>query len=262
MSILDPFTIDFLILAGGPAPEWYTGEPPVANKCLIPILGKPMISYILDTLNAFPKPHGTILLGTQALVDSGFDKKVTQFVLTPETNKLSDNVRIGIKSSEADYVIILTGDTPAIQQETLDDLYQSIETFPKQDILVFVVTKPDVDSAFPGSKRTYGKIKEGLAKVGNAMALNRKAFPKLDPLIDKFTKNRKSVIQLAFSFGIGNILKMLIFKNLSLPELEKALLRVTGLDAKAVLFPHGEIAVDLDKSSDFNDLESYLRSKT
>lgn len=261
MSIMDPIKIDFLILAGGSAPEWYTGDPLVANKCLIPILGKPMISYILDTLNAFEKPHGTILLGTKALVDAGFDKKVTQFVLTPETNKLSDNVRIGIKSSQADYVIILTGDTPALQQNTLEDLYESVETFPKQDLLVFVVTKPDVEASFPGSKRTYGKIKEGLAKVGNAIALNRNAFPKLDPLIDKFTKSRKSVILLAFSFGIGNILKMLIFKNLSLPELEKALLRATGLDAKAILFPHGEIAVDLDKPSDFNDLETYLRNK-
>jgi molybdopterin-guanine dinucleotide biosynthesis protein A len=259
MNIGDTITCDILILAGGDAPQWYEGEPKVPNKCLVPILGKPMITYILETLKTFSKPHKTILLGTQSLLDAKVDKLADQFVLTPVTNKLSDNIRAGIKNCTADYVIILTGDTPALSTGALDDLYQSIETFPKKDLLVFVVTKPDVDILFPGSKRTYAKIKEGLAKVGNAMVLQRNAMQKLDPLIDSFTTNRKSVFRLALSFGIGNIIKLFLFKSLSLPELEKALLKSTGLDAKAILFPHGEIAVDLDKASDFADLETYLR---
>jgi len=259
MNIGDPFTTDILILAGGDTPLWYSGEPKVANKCLIPILGKPMISYLLETLKSFTKPHKTILLGTQSLLDASLTSLADEFLLTPPTNKLSDNIRAGLKACSAEYIIILTGDTPCFSLSALDDLYLSIETFPKKDLLVFVVTKPDVDLLFPGSKRTYGKIKEGPAKVGNAMILHKSAIPKLDPLIDTFTINRKSVFRLAFSFGIGNIIKMFLLKNLSLPELEKALLRSTGLEAKAVLFPHGEIAVDLDKESDLVDLETYLR---
>jgi CTP:molybdopterin cytidylyltransferase MocA len=259
MNLRENLSADILILAGGDAPEWYKGETKVLNKCLIPILGKPMISYILETLKSFHKPHKTILLGTQPLQDAGVDQLADQFINTPPANKLSDNIRAGLKACNAEYIVILTGDTPALSIGALDDLYQSIETFPKKDLLVFVVTKPDVDLQFPGSKRTYGKIKEGPAKVGNAMILHRNAIPKLDPLIDTFTINRKSVFRLALSFGIWNIIKLFLLKSLSLPELEKALLKSTGLDAKAILFPHGEIAVDLDKASDYNDLETFLR---
>lgn len=259
MSLGDTTSADILILAGGDAPDWYIGETHVENKCLIPILGKPMIIYILETLQSFSKPHKTILLGTQSLIDAKVDLLADHFVLTPSTNKLSENIRCGLKACSSDYIVILTGDTPALSLGAMDDLYRSIEIFPKKDLLVFVVTKPDVDQLFPGSKRTYGKIKEGLAKVGNAMILHRNAIPKLDPLIDTFTINRKSVFRLAFSFGIWNIIKLFLLKSLSLPELEKALLKSTGLDAKAILFPHGEIAVDLDKASDYNDLETYLR---
>lgn len=259
MKIGDITIPDILILAGGDTPDWYQGETKVANKCLIPILGKPMITYILETLKTLKKPHHTILLGTQALLDAKVNSLADQFLLAPSSNQLSDNIRLGLNKCTAEYIIILTGDIPALSPSTLEDLYRSIETFPKKDLLVFIVTKPDIDEQFPNSKRTYGKIKEGFAKVGNAMILQKNAIPKLEPLIDSFTINRKSVFRLAISFGIWNIIKLFLLKSLSLPELEKALFKSTGLEAKAILFPHGDIAVDLDKTSDLNDLETYLR---
>jgi len=112
-----------------------------------------------------------------------------------------------------------------------------------------------VEKRFPGSKRTYAKIKEGYAKVGNSILLHRSACQKILPLIDSFTNNRKSLLGLAWSFGIGTILKLFLFKQIAIEPLERAFYRKLRLTAKGPLFAHAEIAVDLDKMKDYKDLE-------
>ncbi|HOJ15562.1 MAG TPA: NTP transferase domain-containing protein [Caldisericia bacterium] len=249
--------IDFLVLAGGGNPDWTEKEFSAEHKNLIDICGKPSISYVLDAIKNSKNEGSIILVGTSILEKAGFSNWVDKFIGVEPNQSLAENVRIGEKAATGDFIVIMGGDIPGITHETINAIVDNINNYSNYEFIVFVVTKDEIERKFPGSKRTYGRIKEGLSKVGNLLAIRRDSLPKLDPLIDKYTAGRKSLISLAFSFGIFNIIKLLITGSTSIPDLEKIFLKTTGLNAKGIVFPYGEIGVDIDKPSDVYDIRNY-----
>jgi CTP:molybdopterin cytidylyltransferase MocA len=250
--------INFLILAGGGASEWILNKERVKHKCLIKINDKPSISYIIESIKNFKKDFEIVLIGTSAIKDAGIDKTVDKFIEVGIDNSLADNVRLGMKESGEDFVVITSGDIPGVSTQTISEIVKMVNEYSSYEFIVPIITKDEIESKFPGSKRTYGKIKEGKVKVGNFLVIRKSSFDKLNPIIDKYTEGRKSLIKLMLSFGIWNLIKLVLMGSLTIPELEKILYKTTGLNAKAVIVPLGEVGVDLDKESDLEDLKKYL----
>lgn len=247
---------DIIVLAGGKSPKWYSKDPSIKNKCLIPVHGKPVLFWVLRALQIIPKEEIHVhLIGTSSIQEAGLDIMTDFFHLVPEESTLSSNVKLGIEKTKEDQLVFISGDIPAITPLCIRDLLKLFEQYPSAQLLLPIILKDDVERRFPGSKRTYAKIKEGYAKVGNSILLHRNACDKILPLIDSFTNNRKSLLGLAWSFGIGTILKLFLLKQIAIKPLEKAFHRKLHLVAKGPLFPHAEIAVDLDKMKDYEDLE-------
>lgn len=97
--------------------------------------------------------------------------------------------------------------------------------------------------------------------MSNLLVIKRESVSKLNPLIDKYTADWKIVISLAFSFGIWNIIKLIITGSTSIIELEKIFLKTTGINVKGVIVPYGEIGVDLDNPSDVYNIRNYFARK-
>ena len=251
--------INFLILAGGDTPEWIINNEGVNHKCLININKKPAIIHIIDSINNSNTDHDIVLVGTQALKEASIDKLVNKFIEVGIENTLGDNVRFGFKETTGDYVVLLSGDIPGVTPDTFNKIDEMINEASNYELIVPIITKSEIESKFPGSKRTYAKIKEGKVKIGNFLVIRKSSFAKLDPLINKYTEGRKSLIKLILSFGIWNLIKLLLMGSLSIPELEKILLKTTGINAKGIIAPLGEVGVDLDKESDLQDLRNYIK---
>jgi GTP:adenosylcobinamide-phosphate guanylyltransferase len=259
--------IDILVMAGGSAPSW--AHPTVPNKALISVHGKPCIQWVLDAIvaaqkNPDVKKHFTlrsILLGTDILQNQGISDQFDTYISSPEKNKLSDNVRLGIQSSQGEYILIITGDIPCIEMEHIQSLLSPIKDNPDIDLFVPIVEKSSVDQLFPGSHRTYGKIKEGSVKVANCFLIRKDGFSKIDAIMNQFIENRKSVIKLAFHFGIINLLKLMVTKSISIPELEKAFLKASSIKVKGFFTEYAQLAVDIDKQSDIQDIETYFSKR-
>jgi CTP:molybdopterin cytidylyltransferase MocA len=259
--------IDILVMAGGGAPSW--AYPPVPHKALIPIHGKPCIQWVLDAIVAAQKNPDlkkrftlrSILLGTDTLQNQGISDQFDTYISSPETNKLSDNVRLGVHASRGEYILIITGDIPCIEMEHIQFLLSPIKNNPDIDLFVPIVEKSSVDQLFPGSHRTYGKIKEGTVKVANCFLIHKEGFSKIDAIMDQFIENRKSVIKLAFHFGIINLLKLIVTKSISVPDLEKAFFKASGIKVKGIFTEYAQLAVDIDKQSDIHDIEIYFSKR-
>lgn len=248
--------IDIVVLAGGKSPEWFDKDTAIKNKCLIPIHGKPVLYWVLRALQGLPKKEASIhLIGTASIVEAGLDKMADHFILVPEDSPLSTNVKLGIEKTKEDHLVFLSGDIPSITIDCIRSLLQLFTQYPSAQLILPIILKQDVERRFPGSQRTYAKIREGYAKVGNSILLQRAACEKILPLIDSFTNNRKSLLGLAWSFGIWTIIKLFLFKQIAIQPLEKAFYRKLQIEARGCLFPYAEIAVDLDKMSDYKDLE-------
>jgi len=251
--------IDFLILAGGDTPEWIINNEGVKHKCLININNKPALVHIIDAIKNTNKEHNIVLVGSPALKEAGIDKLVNTFIEVDQENTLADNVRCGFKETSGDYVVLLSGDIPGVTSYTFKIIDEMINGASDYELIVPIITKSEIESKFPGSKRTYAKIKEGKVKIGNFLSIRKSSFIKLDPLINKYTEGRKSLLKLILSFGVWNLIKLLIMGSLSIPELEKILLKTTGINAKGIIVPLGEVGVDLDKESDLQDLRNYIK---
>ena len=103
------------------------------------------------------------------------------------------------------------------------------------------------------------KDKEGNVKIANAFIIKKSAFPKLEKIMDSFIENRKSVFKLALSFGLINLLKLFVFKSISVEQLERAFFKAVDINVKGYFTQNAQLAVDLDKESDIEDLTKYLR---
>ncbi len=252
------YTLDILILAGGPLSEVIEGQPPV-HRSLMEVHGKSVLEHMIDAVRQSGICNQLIVIGSEMVTASSIPSKADTYIAVEASSKLSENFRKGTAKSEASHILIIGGDIPTLHADILVQLNQLVLEHKEKDLLAFVVLKEAVEQSFPGSQRTYGKIKEGRAKVGNSILVRRDALSRLDPLIDKFTKNRKSVLKLAFSFGILNIIRLALLKNISIPQLEKAFKKSTHLDVKGIIVPFGELAVDIDKASDIASIENYFR---
>ncbi|MCK5848830.1 MAG: NTP transferase domain-containing protein [Caldisericia bacterium] len=254
-------SIDFLIMAGGTSPEWH--KPSISNKVLIPILQVPCIKWVLNAFNnstnQFSSDINTVLVGTRSLKLEGFTSQCSTFVEVPQTNKLSDNVRTGMEACNGEFVVMTSGDIPCINTQVISNLLINIEKFKDFDLIIPLITKESVEALFPGSQRTYVKIKEGNVKIANAFIVKRSAFHKLEKIMNSFIENRKSVFKLALSFGLINLLKLFIFKSISVEQLEKAFFKAVDINVKGYFTVDAQLAVDLDKESDINNLTEYLR---
>ncbi|MDD4615194.1 MAG: NTP transferase domain-containing protein, partial [Caldisericia bacterium] len=159
--------IDILVMAGGSEPQWY--HPPIENKTQIPIHGKACLEWIADAIQnsktdtAVSQTYTirTILLGTRALETKKNLSLFDTFVLTSEDNLLSDNVRLGMEAVQGEYVLLVTGDIPCIRAEHIHNILHQLQENDTVDIYVPIVEKSAIEDRFPGSHRTYGKIKEG-----------------------------------------------------------------------------------------------------
>ena len=87
-------------------------------------------------------------------------------------------------------------------------------------------------------------------------------FPKstTTSLFDKLIAARKNPVQLAGLFGFGFILKLLTH-NLDIGGLEKRGSELLRATVKAVVTPHPEIGIDLDKTADYIQLKASLEKK-
>ena len=149
------------------------------HRSLICVQGKTVLEHMVGAIRQAGICRELIIIGSDAITASPYASLADQYIAVPESSELSDNFRKSTRTCKASHIMIMGGDIPAINEEILGKLYELIVEYQEKDLLAFVVTKESVEASFPGSHRTYGKIKEGRAKVGNALVIRQEALSKI-----------------------------------------------------------------------------------
>ncbi|HOO96322.1 MAG TPA: NTP transferase domain-containing protein [Caldisericia bacterium] len=237
-------TIEAVILGGGGVEDWFAHEH-VKNKGMLEIAGKPMITFTIDALKATEGIENITLIG------DNYSDEITSSVTRclPDSGTLSGNIEQAFRSGDSEYVLITTSDIPLVTADTFNGVLKSLFECEK-DLSLPVITKEDTENKFPGTKRTYAKLKEGKVKVGNVFLLKRSSYEKIRPIVEETAKRRKSVLKQALQLGVGFLLRLIFVKNVSIPELEKRVEKILGISVQAPILPYPELGVDVDKISD------------
>ena len=243
--------MDVIVTAGGiPLPEEplypaTAGQP----KAMVDIAGKPMVQWVLDALCEARHVDNIILVGLTEKDDLSSTKPV---YYVPNQGKMVENLQAGASKvveirPNAEYVLIVSSDVPGITGEMVDWVVDT-DMQSKMDIYYHLVERSVMEKRYPGSKRTWTKLR-GVEVCGgdvNVGRINMILGSENKEMWDKITDSRKNPLKQAELIGFGTALR-LIFGQLTLERAETDVMKRLNITGKAILCPYAEVGMDVDK---------------
>jgi GTP:adenosylcobinamide-phosphate guanylyltransferase len=241
--------MDAIVTAGGiPLPEdplyaYTNGD----SKAMVDVAGKPMIQWVLDALGDAKHIDKIILIGLSPK-SSVTCKKPLHFV--SNQGRMLSNIVAGVNKSleldpKTEYVLVASSDVPGISAEMVDWLIETcMET--KEDIYYGVVPREVMEARYPGSNRTYTKLK-GIQLCGADMHITHvsMATEHLD-MWEELIGNRKSPLKQAATIGFGTLLKVAT-RTITLDDLVVTVTKRLGITGRPIIWEHAEPGMDVDK---------------
>lgn len=241
--------MDAIVTAGGiPLPEdplypYTNGD----SKALVDVAGKPMIQWVLDALGDARHIDNVIIIGLSPKSDISC-KKPLHFI--SNQGRMLANIVAGVKKSlelnpRTEYVLVSSSDIPGINADMVDWLVETcMQT--REDIYYGVVPRMVMEARYPGSNRTYTKLKD-IQLCGADMHIThvRMATEHLD-MWEELIGNRKSPLRQAATIGFGTLFKVAT-RSITLDELVKVITKRLDITGRPIIWKHAEPGMDVDK---------------
>ncbi len=241
--------MDALVTAGGiPTPDdplyaYSQGKP----KALIEIAGKPMIQWVLDAISGSELVDNVLIVG---LDESSGVKCSKPLHFLANQGEMIDNIHAGSDrmlqiNPEAKFIIAISSDIPTITSEMVD---WTIRTCMESDHALYynVVERAVMEKRFPGSNRSFVKLKEAEVCGGDMNVLALWVVTAREDLWIKLAAARKNALKQASLMGFGTLL-LVALRAIKIERLATRVSRQLDIPARAILCPYAEIAMDVDK---------------
>jgi GTP:adenosylcobinamide-phosphate guanylyltransferase len=256
--------MDAVVSAGGiPLPEEpLYPETKGESKALLDVAGKPMVQWVLDALSGSKMIDNVIIVGLTEKLGLKCAKKM---YFISNQGKMLDNMRAGAEKiheldPKAEYLLFVSSDIPAITGEMVDWVVNTaMET--KEDVYYNVIQRDVMEKRFPGSKRTYTKLKD-MEVCGGDMNVGRLNLILSDenPLWERITDSRKSPIKQAGLIGLNTIIPLL-FRQLTLEQAASNIMKRFEITGRGVVCPYAEVGMDIDKPHQLEILRADLKKQ-
>jgi len=243
--------MDVILTAGGiPLPEdplyTYTNGD---SKALVDIAGKPMVQWVLDAFSEAKHVDNVIVIGLSPKSEITC-KKPMHFI--SNQGRMLANIVAGVKKSvelnpETEYVLAASSDIPGINAEMVDWLIETcMET--KEDLYYGVIPREVMEARYPGSNRTYTKIKD-IELCGADMHITHVNMA-IDPdhlaMWEELIGKRKSPLKQAATIGFGTLFRVAT-RSITLDELVVTVTQRIGITGRPIIWDHAEPGMDVDK---------------
>lgn len=252
--------IDAIVLSGGipkpdtPLYEYTQGKP----KALLDVCGKPMIQWVLDALEGAETINQIVIVG---LTDESAVtcSKVSAFI--PSLGDMMENGRAGLKkvlelNPKAHHVLAASSDIPAIKPAIVDWVVNTTSET-DDDIYYNLITRQVMEARFPGSNRSFTKLKDVEVCGGDMNVVSAQTITENDELFKKVLAARKNVFKQAALIGYDTLFLLLLRRIDTKGAVEKVTkkLNITG---RAILCPYAEVGMDVDKPHQLEILRADL----
>lgn len=234
----------------------------VSHKCLLPVDGRPMILHVIEALLRSPS-IGRVAISIESpeileALPLGAERARIQTLPSAETPSLSVLKAVEALGSPLP-LLVTTADHPLLQPALIERFCREAEAG-GADISAGLASSTVIQAAFPDSRRTYLKLRDGHFSACNLFALLAPQGLSAVRLWRRVERERKRPWRIAKAFGP----RMLLAYFTGRLTLEAALARISalaGARAGAVVLPVAEAAVDVDKPEDLILVESILRQR-
>jgi GTP:adenosylcobinamide-phosphate guanylyltransferase len=252
-----------VVMAGGiPQPDellypYTQGKP----KAMLDVLGKPMVQWVLDALSGAHRVENIVLIGLSAESGLTCGKPIT---FLPNKISMIENILGGIKkimeiSPSEIRLLLVSSDIPGITSDMVD---WEVEATSRSDVdLCYNVVKREVmEARYPGSRRTFTKLK-GMEVCGGDLNVLRTSVASMNTEIwEKLIASRKNPVKQAAIMGFDTLLLMLL-RVITLDEAVKKVTTRLHMTGEAIICPYAEIAMDVDKPNQLELMRADLAKR-
>tara|TARA_B100000686_G_scaffold253311_1_gene264257 strand:+ start:542 stop:1387 length:846 start_codon:yes stop_codon:yes gene_type:complete len=243
-----------------------SNESGVACKAFTPICGVPMIIRVLDSLQASNMIKKIILCGPpESLLCAcpELEQRIRNGDVTwlPNLDSPSRSANRGLEHIDADDPVFLTTADHALLTPEIIKYFLSKSSKSDRDATVGLVEHKNIIAAFPGTKRTVIKFRDGNFCGCNLYAFLNDRGRHLVPFWEKAESLRKKPWRLVGEI-LGPIAILLYILRIS--KLNQALNTVSvraGVRSEAIIIPYANAGVDVDKAEDIALVESVLEKE-
>jgi hypothetical protein len=145
------------------------------------------------------------------------------------------------------HVLMVSSDIPAITSEIVDWIVNtSMKT--DDDIYYNIIQREVMEKRFPGSNRTYTRLKDMDVCGGDMNVARAKLVVTEDEngLWEKISNARKSPIKQAALIGFDTLF-LLLFRQLTLEMAVEKITNKLDITGQAIVCPYAEVGMDIDK---------------
>lgn len=250
---------DAVILAGGTIrdPEFRDGVG-VDRRPLMPILGKPMVQWVVEALRASRNIGRIVVLSPPDLQDTEVPQMVDAVV--DEGVDEVDNLYRGLDALPgARQVLLVSSDLALLLPEAVDDL---IDNAPPDANVVFpVLEKGSLNPELEAHGWVFVKCPDGQFTGASCFLFEPQAIIDRRAWIQRVFDARRSVFKLICMWGLVFSVRAFL-RRATLAEAEARLSEVVGVHGRAYRTPFAELVMDVDRLHDVPLVEERLRQRS
>jgi len=256
--------MDAIILAGGiPQPDEplypYTQGLP---KAMVDICGKPMVQWVLDAVEKAETIDQVVVMG---LLSQSNLKSTKIKAYVDNQGSILLNIRAGVKKiqefdPQARQVAIVSGDIPGILPEQINWVVNTASQS-DEDVYYNVIERKVMEQRFPGSKRSYTRLKDYEVCGGDLNIVRAMVVTGDDAIWDKIIAARKNVFKQAALIGYDTLL-LLLLRQITLAKAVSTVTKRIHLTGRALLCPYAEVGMDVDKPFQLEIMRAMLSKRT
>ncbi len=247
--------MDALILAGGDNQGKLSQVSAAPGAALIPIGNRFMVDYVISALRATPGIGRIALVGPLEHLQAHY-RDAGVILAQAGSNSIQSTLRGLAVLNPSGRLLVATGDIPLLTPEAVVDFIRLCGD-QSADLYYPVVTREASETRFPGTHRTYVRLKEGVFTGGNLFLVNPAVVESCMAKAEELFRLRKSPVAMARAIGLGLLVKLLL-KRLSLAEAEGTVSRLLGIRGNVVISAYPELGVDVDKPADLELIRQVL----
>jgi len=248
--------LDCMVLAAGHMPSALAARTGLQARGLVPVGGRPIIDRVLDAVDGAETVRDVaVVCGTGSpLLDHVGSRAVSS-----AGEGIVDSIRAGFAALGGPArALVVTGDLPLLTAQSVDHFCR--EALQSGASIVYsIINKADCERVFPGGRRTFVRLSDCVFTGGNVAVLSRQFVETQAERLTAAFAGRKNPLRLCSLLGWGFVVRLLLGK-LALVDIAQRGGALLGADVHIVRSPYVEVGFDVDKPSDLDTVDEWLRS--
>jgi molybdopterin-guanine dinucleotide biosynthesis protein A len=256
--------MDAIITAGGTnsADDPLYSLTQVQKKALMPLVGRPMINWVIEALLQSEVVDNLVIVGLTA---DDITVPGTNIHFVEGAGELIDNIlvalaRVQALNPSAQKFLLCSSDIPLITPEIVRGFVAECGS-QEADIYYTVVEKQILEAQFPNSKRTFIPFKGGRYSGGDIFLADVSVSSKIDlDLLRSLTGSRKNYWNQARLLGFNYILRFLL-GTMTIQDAAHRIGEIFKIKGQVVETKFAEVGMDLDKPRHYELIKAHLEQK-